>query len=514
MSTFHGLEMAKQALYAQQSALYTTGHNISNANTEGYTRQRVNFQTNTPFPSPGRNQPSIPGQVGTGVKTGSIQRIRDKFLDFQYRAEQSRAGYWDTKSQALSRMEALLNEPSDSGLSKTMNDFWDSLQDLALHPDSAGTRSVVAQRGIAVSQTFNHLSESLHAIRNDLRNQIDHTAEDANSLLRQIHSLNEQIKKVEPHGYLTNDLYDERDRLVDELSQMMNIRVSYEKSSESALDIADGLITIELVDSKGASLAGGPVYLMEGTKEYPEGHFDDVITIEYEPDNQNPDAVSAIKIKDFDQLDDLAFMDTIGSLRGLIESYGYMDNGEVQGEYPGMIEQLDQMAFEFINEFNRVHRLGYDLEGEPGEDFFENLTDVKDAAKNIAVRQEIVDNNKLIAASDEEDVQGNGRNALALAAVFDGKLTGLDGKSPRGFFEAIIGDLGVRAGEANRMKTNTEILRSQIDESRMSVSAVSIDEELVNLLKFQHAYNAAARSLTAIDEILEKIINGMGLVGR
>ena len=92
MSTFHGLEMAKQALYAQQSALYTTGHNIANANTEGYSRQRVNFETMPAYPSGSRNRPQLPGQIGTGVKTGSIERIRDMFLDNQFRAEHSKAG--------------------------------------------------------------------------------------------------------------------------------------------------------------------------------------------------------------------------------------------------------------------------------------------------------------------------------------------------------------------------------------------------------------------------------------
>src|SRR5690625_3167035 len=135
MSTFQGLELARKALFAQQGALYTTGHNIANVNTEGYSRQRVNFETSTPFPVPSRVQPKIPGQLGTGVEIGTVQRIRDKFLDMQFRAEHSRLGYWDTKQEALSRMENLLNEPSETGLSNRMDLFWQSLQDLADHPE-------------------------------------------------------------------------------------------------------------------------------------------------------------------------------------------------------------------------------------------------------------------------------------------------------------------------------------------------------------------------------------------
>ncbi|MYL59130.1 flagellar hook-associated protein FlgK, partial [Virgibacillus halodenitrificans] len=137
MSTFHGLEMAKQALFAQQSALYTTGHNISNANTKGYTRQRVNFETMNPYPAAARNRPELPGQMGTGVQTGSIQRVRDSYLDVQFRAENSKSGYWSTMSDALTRLEGVMNEPSDSGLSKTMGQFWQSIQDLSSNPENS-----------------------------------------------------------------------------------------------------------------------------------------------------------------------------------------------------------------------------------------------------------------------------------------------------------------------------------------------------------------------------------------
>src|SRR5699024_2520501 len=122
-----------------------------------------------------------------------------------FRTENSKSGFWDTKSDALSRMEELLNEPSDSGLSKTMSQFWDSLQELSANPTNSGARSVVANRAFAVTETFNHLSKSLNAIRTDLENQIDVTVDQANSLLRQINQINEQVQKIEPHGYLAND---------------------------------------------------------------------------------------------------------------------------------------------------------------------------------------------------------------------------------------------------------------------------------------------------------------------
>src|SRR5690606_19149738 len=150
-STFGGLEIAKRALFTQQSAIYTTSHNISNANTPGYSRQRVNMQTVSPFPAASRNRPEIPGQLGQGVEAGTVQRIRDSFVDMQFRTENTKLGYWEARANALSQMEQILNEPSDTGLSAVLNQFWEALNILSVNPEDTGARAVVQQRGQAVA---------------------------------------------------------------------------------------------------------------------------------------------------------------------------------------------------------------------------------------------------------------------------------------------------------------------------------------------------------------------------
>src|SRR5690625_745038 len=506
MSTFHGLEMAKQALYAQQSALYTTGHNISNANTEGYSRQRVNFNTMQPFPSGSRNRPQMPGQMGTGVEIGAIQRVRNNFLDYQFRAENSKSGYWDTRSDALGRLEELLNEPSDSGLSKTMDQFWDSLQELAANPDNSGARSVVAHRGFAVAETFNHLSKSITSMREDLQNQINVTTSDANSLLRQINELNNQIKQVEPHGYVANDLYDDRDRLIDELSEIVNIKVKHDKTSDGAKDIADGIVSIELVDRNGQSMNSPPIMLLDGTARDQSKAVHE-LDVTYNDDG----AVQSISVEGYDRLEPLALMESVGSLKGLIESYGYVDeDGDLTGEYPDMLAELDTLAAAFADEFNKVHRMGE--EGDDAQNFF-SYDETEGAAASLTVLKEIMDEPGLINASTDAS-SGSGDNALALADVFSEDLDALDGTTVNDFFGSLIGQLGVSAEESNRMSQNPGVLRSQVEEQRMSVSGVSLDEEMSNMIKFQHAYSAAARSMTTIDERIDRIINNMGLVGR
>lgn len=524
MGTFQGLELSKRALYAQQGALYTTGHNIANVNTPGYSRQRVNFETTTPFPVPSRVMPQIPGQLGTGVDIGVVERIRSKFLDMQFRSENSRHEYWDTKQGTLSRLESLLNEPSDSGLTKTMDQFWQSLQDLAANPDNDGARSVVAQRGLAVAETFNHLSKSMQSIQGDIKEQIDGSVDDINTLLKNINSLNEQIQRIEPHGLLANDLYDERDRLIDSLSEHVNIKVTYSKSSDSALDIADGIASIELLDESGRSLGEDGVYLIEVTDDKPLSESVNELSVVYKESDDDETSVydtppvTGIKVEGYeDELEGVELLESVGKLSALIESYGYMEDeqGDVIGTYPEVLAELDKMAREFAEAFNKVHTEGNDAEGNLGKDFFvikDNFGEI--TAESITVDKDILKDPNLIAAADPESGDQNGDNALKLAEVFDDKIEGLDKTSPRKFFTALIGNLAVQTEEAIRMTKNTAQLQQQVDHSRQSTSAVSLDEEIANLVKFQHAYNASARNMTVVDEMIDRIINHMGVVGR
>src|SRR5690606_14818898 len=252
VSTFHGLETARRGMTTQQSALYTTGHNIANANTPGYTRQRVNFVQSNPFPSPGLNAERMPGQLGTGVEAGTIQRIRESFLDVQFRGEQTKTSYWEARANALGKMEEIMNEPTETGLANTMNQFWQSLQDLAANPEDQGARSVVRQRGVMVANTFNYLSNSLYAIKDDFVKQISVTVKTVKSLFNQINKISKQISVIETVGYLPNYLYDERDRLIDELAKFVEIKVHPPISSGGAsLPAAEGILDISIVGANG-----------------------------------------------------------------------------------------------------------------------------------------------------------------------------------------------------------------------------------------------------------------------
>lgn len=519
-STFMGLEASKRGLYTQQSALYTTGHNISNANTDGYSRQRVNMETTPGFPSPGLNTGKTAGHIGTGVQAHSVQRIRDSFVDQQYRQETHKLGYWQTRSHSISQLEDVLNEPSDYGLAESMNELWNSLQDLNVRPENGGTRAVVVQRGIAVADSFHYMYSSIKKIQDNAGAEIGIQLRDANSILKQIGDLNAQIQTIEPNGYMPNDLYDARDKLLDELATHFPIEVqrSEKGSGGNALAIAEGPINVNLLlkDGTKVNLVNGKNYVQFQTA----GAADGVTPV----GNMTAVSVGGTSI-DVNNLIDL------GKFKSLVNSYGYKDsNGIEAGMFPEMIDKLNDMAKAFADEFNRLHKLGSDLAGAQGVDFFVqkgtlNPNDI--TAANIYVSETITKDPNKIAASDSPVVidpatghpdptkaeAGNGKNALLLANMKFKTLGDLDNLSVQTYFEGLIGQLGVDGQQAARLEYNAGTLQQAVKERRDSVSSVSLDEEMTNMITFQQAYNANARMITVIDETLDKIINGMGRAG-
>jgi flagellar hook-associated protein 1 len=513
-STFMGLETARRGMFTQQSALHTTGHNISNANTPGYTRQRINFEQTEPYPSASLNRPQIPGQVGTGVKAGSIQRVRESFLDVQYRGENNKLGYWETRAEAYNKLEEVLNEPSDSGLAKTMDQFWQSLQDLAVNPTNPGARSVVRQRGIAVAETFNYLHNSLSSIQRDLKNEISVTEKEINSITYQISKINGQIADVEPHGYLPNDLYDERDRLIDQLSSLVNIKVDYTSSGGESLKMSDGQAVIKIVSDSGKELG----ILVSGDRH-------NEITMNFDGPEESVGTVS-IGQSEFNYTE----LNSTGKLKALVDSYGYENGGKVTGVYSDMLTELDNLAYTFATKFNDVHKEGMSTNDianktKAKNPFFADAENTviqrKGFASRIEIAQAIENSLDNIATADGSSIAGatigDATNILKLANIINEKYDyALDNEQAnfRNYYEGVIGGMAVKSQETVRLTQNSGSLREAVEGRRKSVSSVSLDEEMTNMIQFQHAYNASARMITLQDEMLDKIINGMGTAGR
>ncbi|MEK4538838.1 flagellar hook-associated protein FlgK [Peribacillus sp. FSL K6-1552] len=518
ISTFMGLETAKRGLSTSQGALYTTGNNVANANTLGYSRQRVNLVQTSGFPTVGLNSPRVAGQLGTGVAAETVQRIRDSFLDSQYRTQSNKIGFYGAMSESLSKMEGIMNEPTDSGLAAMMEKFWNSLQGLTANTENSGAREVVASTGVMVADTLNYYYNSLKSVQTDIGNQINVKANEINLLISSIDQLNQQISKVEPHGIIPNELYDKRDLLVDSLSQLVSINVKNVIPTDygKASDVATGLYNIELMQEDGSSYVP-PINLVSVNQTGMLGTSK--VEVSYD---KSTGMVDGVKFGS-KTLTEYKFS---GELSGLINSFGYKkSDGTIGGTYPNMLQKLDNMATAFVNEFNAIHKQGYALGASETStlNFFE-IEPGKSAAESIKVNSEILKDPSLIAAGGNSGgASGDNENAKLLAdlkkkAFSDYSTKDQNSKELTGTFDTyysgIIGKLGVDSQSAQKNLSNSVVLATSVNQNRDSVSSVSLDEEMTDMIRFQQAYNASARMMTMMDEMLDKIINGMGTVGR
>jgi len=480
-SSFGGLEIAKRGIFTQQAALTTAGHNVANANTRGYSRQSVNMVAARPIEALGLQRSTVPGQMGQGVEFTEVKRIRESFLDKQYANENKSLGEWSVRQDTLEKLEAIINEPSDTGMRQVLDNFWNSWQELSKQPDNLETRAVVKESALAVTDAFNHAAKQLNDLASDLNDSISVKVSQVNSTLKQIAGLNNEIFRVEGLGNNANDLRDQRDVLIDDLSRVINVSVQEEPN--------------------GYHVRMGGVDLVVGATA--TDFTEDVARGAYPTDLNS------------------------GELSGLI-----LSNDKYVTEYKN---QLNSMVSTLVSAVNDMHKQGYTLQSPPtnGGDFFVPITDFSIAAETMAVSTNITNNVENIAASmktytDPTDgvvkvVKGNNELALKIADIknqkynFDGsgvEKVILNGGTFDEFLRAVVSEIGVQTQEATRQTQNQQILVDQVDARRQSTSGVSLDEEMADMIKYQHAYNAAARALTTFDEMLDKVINSMGVVGR
>lgn len=550
-STFMGLEASKRGLFVQQTALYTTGHNISNANTLGYSRQRVNMQATPGFPTAGLNSPSYPGHLGTGVEATSIQRIRDEFIDRQYRQETNKLGYWESRTKAISQMEDVLSEPSEFGINQAFNDFWKALEDVGANPEDTAARKVALSKAQALAEAFNYNDTQLKSIQQNLGNEINVSKNNINSLLKQIAAINKQIQEVEPNGYVPNDLYDARDVLVDQLNEYIPVTIERVPSGGLASDVAEGSLTIKFTPYPN----GDPITLVSG-KNYVEISITgneadkdingDSLSNVFKQINVSKLGEPPVKPIPNDPDSETISYDELEPSKGrfvsLIDSYGYEQTvagvTTVKGLYPEMLAEFDKLVNSFAQLFNAMHAEGYQLDGKKAEepDLFIGADPVtgKFSAASIKVNEKIIKSPSLLAASSGEGEEGNGKWAIELANLqkfnFDDSKAGttqqfmnknvdipadigLSGATFQSYYQGMVGQMAVNGQESIRLQTNSESLLLNVANNRASMSSVSLDEEMTNMITFQQAYNANARMITVVDETLDKIINGMGRVG-
>ena len=513
-STFAGLSIASSGLFAAQRALDITGHNISNVNTRGYSRQRLNQAAQDPMSIVGGQ-----GQLGLGVKMQFISQVRDEMLDIKYRTEVNTLGEWEEKYNSISQIEAIFNEPTDTGIRKVMDNFFEGLNSLSKDPSSPTTRAVFIQSAVALAQNFNHMTDNFEKMIRDANEEVESSVRSINSMGSQIAMLNKQILEAELDGSRANDLRDARNLLIDDLSKLVDIQVK-------EVPISNG-------NSSTLSI------LIQGT---PLVNHTDTNVLELETDQDHPmykdglDAVpprtdlSTIRVSNIkwatgSSLDQTKLGGTIGGQ--LQQRDGFKDENK---GIPYYVRFTSEFAKSFAETINTAHAAGYALGATTpsGLDIFESNGGATINAGNIKVNQALLNDPTLLALGGVSGAKDDNKNAIAMLELRNNKsfiseieYNPLSGKSkivlgegtPEDVIKTMISTLGVDGQEAKRMFNNQQYLAEEIDSFRMSVSGVSQDEEMSNMIKFQHAYNAAARMITTVDEMIDVIINRMGRVG-
>lgn len=460
---FQGLEIGRRALLTHQLTLQTIGHNIANVNTPGYTRQRVNIIATRP-------EYNTLGTIGTGVTVANIRHIRDLFLGEQYRQENKSLGEWSYKEKILSEIESLFNEPNDSTLSDLLNSFWGSWSDLSDNPDSASTRSQILGQADMLANGFHQLANQLNRQRDSIDRDLVNLTAEVNRLTTEIARTNLQIKSLELGNVKANDLRDNRDLLLDKLSTIIDV---------NSIENENGEMTVYI---GSMSIVNGP----------------NAIKIDTEIGNVG----GKITHKLVWEGTSITLKNSSGQLKGLLDARDVI--------IPKYLEQLNVLARALVTEVNALHRTGYGLNGSTDVDFFDaNYTD----ASSIKINAEIeLDPSKIVSSASGEE--GDNIIALAIHDLRDKRALNNNTHTINDFYNTMIGNMGVEANEAKSLTSNFELLVKQIEFARQSVQGVSLDEEMTNLVKFQHAYDAAARVITAIDQALDTLISGMGIVGR
>ena len=450
------MEVGKRALIAYQDVLQTIGHNISNVNTEGYSRQRASLEPT--LPSDNANY----GQVGTGVQIGSITRARDFLIDQQVRQENSNLGKWERENTALAQIENIFNEPDDAGFNDVLSDFWDAWSDLSNDPGSTVARTVLRERTTHLTDALNGYDADIKLVEQQLNQDFNVWVEQLNNLAESIADLNRQIRTAESIGQNANDLRDKRDLLLDDVSEIIDMKYT---------DNADGTANIYI---------NGQIFVQERDTRR-------LITTE---DARNGIVINNLIWEDNRQSVDI----TGGKLEGIVKTR------DIHAEQ--VRDRLDELALTIAEEVNTLHLSGYNPNGGAGVYFFDSETT---GAADIRLSNAILSDTNNIAAG-YSTAPGDNSAALDIAALPD-QLIMNNGKGTFGdFYSSAIADLGARKMTAEMYEDQAEAVSTQLKNLRQSVQGVMLDEELTEMIKFQRSYNAAAQIVNAASEMMNTII--------
>lgn len=620
-NSFAGIEIGKRSLMVHQQQIQTAGHNISNADTEGYTRQRVQVKTFDPIYRPDLERAETPGQIGQGTSVESINRLRDELLDQRITAQTNQESYWATREKYYVMIEEIYNEPDDISIRTNMDKYWQSWQELSIYPESQAARQAVVTRGETLAESIQQRFKALSGVGNLINGDIEATVRQVNNYTSQIAELNKQIVKSKAMGDNPNDLLDRRDLLVEKLSGLVNITTDTRDNDEFMVHL-DGQVLVQggiargfdvesNTDNNGYSTvvwsdSGNAAHISGGSLGALIELRDDDIRSETQKLNtmtmnfadlvndvhrdgigmnnvtgldffvQRPfvTSVNGNFDRNGDGTDDSSYIfrftgtnalnpqDKVG-LEGVMTFSGKEGNIQVpyhatdtieevvarindsDGEVKAYLDRDNHLVLKATTslamenpdfvirhvEDSGLFLAGYsgilNASGEEGAyDFAQAdavnalsgtfaVSPVLNPAGYIEVNPALKGDVLSVAAAYPNNqgkaMIGDGRAAVDVASIRNTQVMIGKDRTFDDYFANSVTNVGLKGEQAETNLLSQNSIMNDLRDLRDSVSGVNIDEELAEIIKFQHGYNAAAKFVSVMDSLLDTVINRLGV---
>lgn len=456
------LSIARTGLTAAQAQISTTSQNVTNAQTPGYSRQRVKLVPGYPAQLP-------QGTFGTGVLVDGVDRMRDELIDAAFRRDSQGAAYSEERRDALQGVENILGEPSETGLASSIEQLWNAFSDLSTNPDSAAGRGVVRQRAAQVATQLNGYGNQVVDAQTVARTRLLEQANRVNALSAQVADINARIVAAEAAGNQAPDMRDQRDLKIDELASLVGA---------TAYPQADGSVNINV----------GGDSIVDGADFKP-------IRIQAVPSSPTKLGVALGAAPSGGGLSETMYM-IGGQMQGTLEAYNVT--------YPDALAQLDGVAAALVSSTNAIHTTGF-VGTNPAGNFYDAS---RTTARTIRLDPAIAADVSLIAASGVSGQTGDNSVAIRLSQLRSTAvpINGQNSSIGEGY-RTVVSSIATSVSAANGVATSARTLAAQGDVRRESIKGVSVDEEMVNLMKYQQSYAAAARLITVVDELSQTLIN-------
>lgn len=553
-SSFFGLNVASNGLYTAQRGLDVINHNINNVNTPGYSRQ-MSVQTAAPAMSVNDGT----GMIGTGSQSVSVDRIHDEYLDFKYWSESDTFGEWDVKAIQLSDIEKTFNEPSDSGFNEVINKYFTAVQEVSKDPSSLAARKLLIGEGVTLTKYFNSIAAHLEKLQADLNYNIKLKVDEINSYGKQIQQLNKQIFAAEIDNNKANDLRDQRTYLVDKLSKLVNVQATevavgvlpsgqqekhflitingkafvdhYNISSlkveqrEKKLNVdedIENLYEVSWEDGNSLEVKGGElkgyIDMRDGNEGVDQGNG--------ASPNYKGVPFYVKKLNEFVRKFALAMNEgiTVQTDNANNPIYTKTDKGHADGyglKRPGDSVSPTGIRFFAMTGWSEIQNAKSELYTSEFMGSAQTVNDIGNAynkltAKNFSVSADLVHDKSgeyNVAASSTAGLAEDGTNLLNLIDMRHNGHLFVEG-APEDYMKALISTLGIDTQQAKQISKTQDVIIGQLVNRRTSVQGVSLNEEMSNMIKYQHAYTAAAKMISTLSEIYDTLVNRVGISGR